>query len=409
MAAAASSNSPASPIVHAIGGSVGSALALLLFYPLERARIDIQSRASQQNDQGQLLNSVEVNFEDHQAPSSPPVVGTADGENGDGISATSSWSPIQSEKFLTPERPGTKRSGDPVQGWDLESNSSDSVEKVETDIISSSHDRDHFKSELLQCLVDLRARGALYQGVTPVISTIFVSQFVFFFIHAYVKALMQKMQIFGRGSQGGTAPSKAVMSLASSCIAGVGNVLLTNPLWVANMAIITGESKSTSLIRELANLCRQRGIRHLWSGTATSILLVSNPVIQFFSYEQLKNARFAYTVRMGTSMDSTLTLPPLEAFLAGAIAKTIATVATYPLQLTQTLLRLENNRYKGIMDCLIKLYRRDGHKEWFTGMKAKLLQTVLNASFMFLTYEQIVGAIQLALMQSSGVSMNVSR
>ena len=37
------------PIGHAIGGSIGSALALLLFYPLERARIEMQADAGAAN------------------------------------------------------------------------------------------------------------------------------------------------------------------------------------------------------------------------------------------------------------------------------------------------------------------------------------------------------------------------
>jgi hypothetical protein len=43
---AASRRNEATPIVHALGGSVGSALALLLFYPLERARTEMQSKAA---------------------------------------------------------------------------------------------------------------------------------------------------------------------------------------------------------------------------------------------------------------------------------------------------------------------------------------------------------------------------
>jgi len=96
-------------------------------------------------------------------------------------------------------------------------------------------------------------------------------------------------------------------------------------------------------------------------------------------------------------------LPPAEAFLVGAMAKAIATVLTYPLQLTQTVLRLENNAYKGIIDCLVQLYRRAGYREWYTGMRAKLLQSVLTAAFTFLTYEQILGAVQMALIRSSGI------
>jgi adenine nucleotide transporter 17 len=408
MAAAVSTSNSASPIVHAMGGSIGSALALLLFYPLERARIELQSRVATQQavhkaseQQEHLLNSVqvEVDFEPAQHAAS---IGTSE-DDGDLISTSSSWSPVHRERSMTPDRSDLKRSGNTSPSSDPESNSGDVVGPDEAVIAHEPlQQRRRINSDVMQCLVDLHARGALYQGVTPVITTIFASQFVFFFLHAYVKGLMQQLPFFG-GPKRGSVSSEAVLSLASSCIAGVGNVLLTNPLWVANMSIVTGEAKSESLIKELLHILRVRGCKHLWSGTAASILLVSNPVIQFFSYEQLKNARFAYGVRRHANVESTGTLAPLEAFVAGAIAKTVATVATYPLQLTQTILRLENHGYHGIVDCLIKLYRRAGYQEWYTGIRAKLLQTVLNASFTFLTYEQIVRAIQLALLRSSGL------
>ena len=134
--------------------------------------------------------------------------------------------------------------------------------------------------------------------------------------------------------------------------------------------------------------------------------MVSNPVIQFFCYEQLKLARLAATNAHKAALgEDTLrsVLPPIEAFFAGALAKGVATVTTYPLQLTQTVLRLDP-QYKGTLDCLVQIYKRGGYKELFTGMRAKLLQTVLTAAFTFLTYEQILGAVQLALLRSSGGS-----
>mmetsp|Transcript_5031 Transcript_5031/g.10591 ORF Transcript_5031/g.10591 Transcript_5031/m.10591 type:complete len:242 (+) Transcript_5031:77-802(+) len=47
----ASSAGPLPPIVHAIGGSIGSALAILTFYPLERIRVEIQSQQQQKKPQ----------------------------------------------------------------------------------------------------------------------------------------------------------------------------------------------------------------------------------------------------------------------------------------------------------------------------------------------------------------------
>ena len=402
---AAASANQASPIVHAIGGSIGSALALLLFYPLERARIELQAQASHQlpsrvksqdshANEEKLLDSVQVQMDLEKA--SPSLVG----HGADAVSPSSSWSPVQQDSLRNSEVPSREDSNnvgtsdETHPSWDMESSSSEGSAAVATMPRPT-------KSSLVKCLAQLNARGALYQGVTPVITTIFASQFVFFFLNAYVQRLMDELPMF-RGGKGSS--SKAVLSLLSSCLAGIGNVLMTNPLWVANMTIVTGEAKSNSLFKELISIFRSKGLKHLWSGTSASIFLVSNPVIQFFSYEQLKHARLAHMHnRNKTPRVESSVLPPAEAFLVGAMAKAIATVLTYPLQLTQTVLRLENNAYKGIIDCLVQLYRRAGYREWYTGMRAKLLQSVLTAAFTFLTYEQILGAVQMALIRSSGI------
>ena len=248
------------------------------------------------------------------------------------------------------------------------------------------------------------------------------SQFVFFFLHAYAKGWLLKV------APASTKSSSPLLSLTSSCLAGVGNVLLTNPLWVTNMAIVSGATESQNLFRELLRLWKKRGPRQLWTGTDASLLLVSNPIIQFVCYEQFKRIVLASKAKK-TRKKGALSLGPAEAFLIAALAKAIATVCTYPLQLSQTLLRLSNNKnqnptkdiedsdcdsedtdrsepqrqqYKGTMDCLIQLYKNNdaGCAAWFTGMKAKLLQTVLTAAFTFLTYEQILGVVKKVALQT---------
>jgi adenine nucleotide transporter 17 len=256
----------------------------------------------------------------------------------------------------------------------------------------------------------------------------YFSQFIFFFLHAYAKGLLM------RAAPASTKASSPWLSLLSSCLAGVGNVLLTNPLWVTNMAIVSGTTETQNLFGELVRLWKERGPRQLWTGTDASLLLVSNPIIQFVCYEQLKRIRLASKARQRQGSNGRTTRPtnkgsvpgtlgPAEAFVCAALAKAIATVSTYPLQLTQTLLRLSSNnkrsssndtddgnsdseeanvpgkqqqQYRGTMDCLVQLYRKNdaGCAAWFTGMKAKLLQTCLTAAFTFLTYEQILGVVK---------------
>ena len=135
------------------------------------------------------------------------------------------------------------------------------------------------------------------------------------------------------------------------------------------------------------------------------------------------------------------TLPKAhEPFFLGAIAKAISTVLTYPMQLAQTMLRVQKQAekslqesangndedeegyqaakskklatdatrtYKSTLDCLIQIYRRKGLQGWFAGMKTKLLQTVLTAALTFLTYEQIIKAlvsVHRALLNNKGAT-----
>jgi len=350
--------------LHAIGGSLGSALALLLFYPLERARIELQSRAAD-------------------ATSTSTQHGEDSGPESD------------------------RRKND--------------------------------NGGILSCLVDLHERGELYRGATPVVTTLGISNYVFFY------ALNTVKRILAARGEGSTYNSKAKSLLASS-LAGVINVLLTNPLWVANLRIVKGMksqrrkipagdqqmhwqqqqqeqhcSAEMNLFSMMRTIAKEEGVGHLWSGTWASILLVSNPVIQFFLYEQIKSAllrrrqdqrrlRRLSSSAVPPSLD---TLSPIDAFVVGAVAKTIATIATYPVQLAQTVLRLQEKRSppgstadgkeydeevqdnavdgdKDTLCCLVRIYQEDGVAGIYQGMNAKLLQTVLTASFMFIGYEKIL-------------------
>jgi len=75
----------------------------------------------------------------------------------------------------------------------------------------------------------------------------------------------------------------------------------------------------------LVKIGQTEGLKALWAGTGPSLILVLNPAIVFMTYESLKR-RF----KGGT----------LVYFLLGAIAKCVATVITYPLQIVQAKMRV---------------------------------------------------------------------
>ena len=212
---------------------------------------------------------------------------------------------------------------------------------------------------------DFHSLGTLYTGCRSVIETVLISNFTYFF--------------FFESSRSGSL-------LLSSTVAGVANVLLTEPLWKANTAIKLSARKTSdaqrSVFVELLSAIRTEGVVHQWSGVSASLALVSNPIIQFFVYEGLK----------AKILKKRRTLSATEAFLLGALAKAIATLATYPLQVAQTRIRASDCKMSTI-DCMKKLVRDGGVQALYAGIGPKLSQTVLNAAIQFLLYEKLLAKL----------------
>ncbi|MBN3293533.1 PM34 protein, partial [Polypterus senegalus] len=237
----------------------------------------------------------------------------------------------------------------------------------------------------------VREEGLLapYRGWFPVICSLCCSNFVYFYTFNSVKASWVK----GRRS----TPSK---DLLMGIFAGVVNVLITTPLWVVNTRLkLQGakfrnrDIKSThykGILDAFKQILHNEGISALWNGTFPSLLLVLNPSIQFMFYEGLKR-------QLHRGPDGEFS--SLDVFLIGAVAKAIATIATYPLQTVQSILRFGRNReqreskiigsVKSILFLWKQRFRSEGILGLFKGLEAKLLQTVLSAALMFLLYEKI--------------------
>lgn len=231
---------------------------------------------------------------------------------------------------------------------------------------------------------------SLYRGLFPVVTTLCCSNFVYFYTYSSLKAVVL-----------GDVKSDPVKDLIFATAAGIVNVLVTTPLWVVNTRLkLQGvklennkdeDAKKThyrGIIDAILKIAKFEGIAALWNGTNPSLVLASNPAIHFMVYETLKR----YFQR-------TLLIEELSGFLyfiLGAVAKTVATIVTYPLQIIQSRSRAGchgNESGESISRSLAKLVRSQGLKGLYKGMESKLLQTVLTAAFMFMVYEKIAAAV----------------
>lgn len=250
-------------------------------------------------------------------------------------------------------------------------------------------------------IVSTEGLAALYVGLWSNVVCLGCSNFVYFYLYNGFRAVL-----LSRKRQTGQAQLiPAHMNLMVAAAAGILNVLITNPLWVASMRIMTHRRTQSKVQRQefrgvldaVHRIGTREGVAALWNGCGASLLLVSNPVVQFVVYEWVKKvmARLrGYRIRT------------IEFFLMGAFAKATATVFTYPIQLAQSRLRSKEHQdekgYRGVMDLLITTVQRDGLLGLFRGMEAKLWQTVLAAAFHFLAYEKMIQGVQDVFLRQRG-------
>lgn len=237
-----------------------------------------------------------------------------------------------------------------------------------------------------QALVERHGRGVLWRGILPMLIAMGVSNFVYFYVHSSLKDGMARVRC-------GKRHRRALLHLGDlgvAALAGVVNVLVTTPLWVASTrAKLSSHREPEAIWAAIRRIYKEEGSAALWSGTLPSLLLVSNPAIQFFLYDLFKRTalrlRRQQLQQQGLAAAGSQSLGSLEAFVFGAVAKAMATLVSYPLQVAQCRLRLQEEKvdkdgrrveaaYSGTVDCLAKLWHAKGLAGWFQGLESKLLQ-----------------------------------
>ena len=433
------------------------------------ARIELQSLAAQEQrrlqDPERTKNNNDDDHDDTELRlSSSPLHGSSDEE---------SWTGLESHHLAT-----TKSDEEVIPLSPAENSPSTRTEQQQVRYARLNREA---RLSIIQCFQRLlEQRGELYKGAAPIVTTLAISNFIFFGVRSFLQPRLFSSQQDKNNRHPSSSHSHvhaaAWKSLIASTLAGIVNVLLTNPLWVTNLRIVTGQATHSNLFRELAHIITsstntQEGqspslsssnqqlsssslmrrwatvLQQLWQGTGSSLLLVSNPVIQFVVYERIRQIILMQD-GSGQHNNTTTTLSPSSAFWAGALSKAVATIITYPLQLTQALLRMQKRgnasltpgpptdserdqddnkaegestvpttpqqqasspssssspEYQGTLDCLRQLYAKQGFQGLYTGLEAKLLQTVLSAAFTFLTYEQILRAVHTVLVRQRRV------
>ncbi|KAG6485394.1 hypothetical protein ZIOFF_053931 [Zingiber officinale] len=291
---------------------------------------------------------------------------------------------------------------------------------------SKSSARDGAVRQMLEVGGEARGMGRLYGGLAPSLVGTAASQGVYYYFYQIFRNRAETAtqdlwrKSIGDGSVG------MLQSLVVAALAGCVNVLLTNPIWVVvtrmqahkktnikspdhgiqsvsdeaiEFPVIDHQPYRTShVIQELYD---EAGMWGFWKGVVPTLIMVSNPSIQFMLYETLVKK---IKRRHDSKANGADELTALEIFILGAVAKLGATVVTYPilvvkarLQIKQRLTNDKRHRYTGTLDAIGKMMRYEGLSGLYKGMGTKIVQSVFAAAVLFMVKEELVKAARVLI------------
>lgn len=247
-------------------------------------------------------------------------------------------------------------------------------------------------SDVLWEAVSKRQILSLYQGLGTKNLQSFVSQFIYFYSYSYFKRSYSERT----GSKSiGTKANLLIAAAAGACTS-----VLTQPLDTASSRMQTSEfGESKGLWKTLTG---GDAWGDAFDGLGISLLLTSNPAIQYTVFDQLKQRLLKQkTAKAESGSSSPVVLSAFMAFLLGAVSKSIATVITYPAIRCKVMIQASDETKeketekpvsrtkKTIPGVVCDIWRKEGMLGFFKGLHAQILKTVLSSALLLMIKEKI--------------------
>ncbi|TVY47311.1 Peroxisomal adenine nucleotide transporter [Lachnellula occidentalis] len=229
-------------------------------------------------------------------------------------------------------------------------------------------------------IVDNDGISGLYSGINGALLGVASTNFAYFYWYSVVRTLYIKSQTIP------TPPGTAV-ELSLGAIAGAVAQIFTIPVAVVTTRQQTQEKSERKGMVDTAKevINSEDGWAGLWRGLKASLVLVVNPAITYGAYQRLREVIFP----------GKLNLRPWEAFLLGAMSKSLATIATQPLIVAKVGLQSRpppsraGKPFKSFIEVMQFIVEHEGLLGLFKGIGPQISKGLLVQGLLMMTKERM--------------------
>uniref|UniRef100_A0A8C4R4I7 Solute carrier family 25 member 36b n=1 Tax=Eptatretus burgeri TaxID=7764 RepID=A0A8C4R4I7_EPTBU len=242
----------------------------------------------------------------------------------------------------------------------------------------------------LKNILEKEGPRSLFRGLGPNLVGVAPSRAIYFAAYSFSK---------DKWSHVFESETTAVYMCSAAC-AGFTAITATNPIWLVKTRMQLEARRrgggAMNTLQCIRHVFQHEGVRGFYRGMSASYAGITETIIHFVIYENLKRHLLCHYVPIGRQDEPPEMEPSifLGMMCAAATSKTCASCIAYPHEVLRTRLREEGSRYRSLWQTFCLVLREEGYRSLYRGLTTQLIRQIPNAAILMTTYELVISLFQ---------------